>query len=201
MVSSVVAGSPHSVGLLASTSLLLPSCSTLYGLHTPSIYPLKGLQMLLYVWPTPVGNHVLWLVDATHDIITVSLKYIYHLVCGPGEATNMSNPPTLNLCTKLLVVKPYTFPNPSCQAHVASILTIDPQLNPPPPGHTQRSKFSPEDLKWLVYLATEEEPWSKPHGQITNSWRGILKWLQSEGHFQTSSVTTIQNKLNTLITW
>ena len=87
------------------------------------------------------------------------------------------------------------------KACVASILAIDPQLNPPPPGHTQRSKFSAEDLERLVCLAAEEELWSKPHGQITSSWKGILKRLQSEGRFQTSSITTIQNKLNALVAW
>lgn len=200
-VFSVIAGLPCSVGLLASTSLSLPSSSTLHGSHAPSTHLLEGLQKLLYVCPTPVGNHVLRLVDVTHDIMTVFLEYIYHLVCSLGEVTNMSNPPSPNLHTKPLVVKPYTFPDPSCQACVASILAIDPQLNPPPPGHTQRSKFSAEDLERLVCLAAEEELWSKPHGQITSSWKGILKRLQSEGRFQTSSITTIQNKLNALVAW
>ena len=115
----------------------------------------------------------------------------------------MQNTPPPTQHTEPLVVKPYAFPNPSCQARVASLLTIDPRLNPSasPPGPTHRTKFSAEDLEQLVRFAAKEEPWTKPHGQVTNSWRSILKDLQSEGRFQSSSITTIQNKLNALVAW
>lgn len=107
--------------------------------------------------------------------------------------------------TEPLVVRPYGFPDPSCQARSASVLAIDPRLNPTlvPPGQPPRSKtkFSTDDLERLVHFAAEERPWTKPHGQITKSWKTILKKLQSEGRFKTSSVTTVQNKLNVLVAW
>ena len=154
--------------------------------------------MLLCASQTSVSNQMLQ-VDLIHDIIRASLGYKYHPACEPRQVTNMSNHPSPAISTQPSVIKPYTFLDPSCQAR--PIHTIDPQLNVPPPSRNHRAKFSPEDLKWLVRLATEKEPWAKPHGQIRNSWKEILDQLQSEGHFQTSSVTTTQNKLSTLIAW
>lgn len=105
--------------------------------------------------------------------------------------------------TKPLVVKPYNFPNSSCQAHHASILAIDPRLAavPVPPGPHHKTRFLAKDLERLVHFAAEEEPWTKPHGQVTNSWKTVLVHLQSEGQFKSSSPTTIQNKLNALVAW
>lgn len=121
---------------------------------------------------------------------------------GPGEAVaNMSNFSSPTTHTNPAIIKPYAFPNPSSWTHATPIPAIDPRLNPSPPGRTRRTKYSAEDLEQLVRLAAEEEPWAKPHGQITNSWKEILERLQSEGHFQGSSLTTIQNKLNALLAW
>ena len=102
--------------------------------------------------------------------------------------------------TEPAVIKPYAFPDASVEARPL-IPWIDPALTAPPPGHTHRPKFTPEALERLVRIAAEVKPWTKPRGEITKAWNGILQDLQSEGHFTTSSVTTIQNKLKALIAW
>lgn len=147
-----------------------------------------------------VGNCIRFGRMLTYDIIGMFCKYISPNL-QPGQATNMSNPPLSTMYTQPAIIKPYAFPNPSCQAR-PPIPGIDPQLHPgSPPDHPRRVKFSAEDLKHLARLAAEEEPWAKPHGQIMKSWDMILRQLQSEGRFRTSSVSTLQNKLNTLVAW
>ena len=155
--------------------------------------------MLLHFLQILANNHMLW-VDTIHDIIETSLGYMYCAAWSPLQITNVLDHPS-TMHTEPLVIKPYTFPNPSCQAHLNPIPAINPQLNAPSPGQTHRTKFSGEDLEWLICLAVEKEPWAKPHSQVTKSWKAILNQLQLEGRFQTSSVTTIQNKLNALIAW
>ena len=115
----------------------------------------------------------------------------------------MSNPPSAATHTGPLVIKPYAFPDPSCQARVASVIAIDPQLNPTPapPSYTPQTRFSSDDLEHLVRIVAEEEPWAKPHSQVTKSWGAVLQRLQSKGRFQSSCITTIQNKVNVLIAW
>ena len=113
----------------------------------------------------------------------------------------MLSPLSPTMHTNLSIVKPYTFLNPLYQAHVTFALMIDPQLNLPPPSCTHRAKFSTEDLEQLIHFAIEKEPWTKPHGQVMKSWGVILKQLQSEGCFKTSSFSIIQNKLNALVAW
>ena len=154
---------------------------------------LQSSTYSLKVRCTEVSNRML-LVDTAHDIIKIFCEYIFCPV-----ATTL-NPPPLTMYTKPVIIKPYTFPDPSCQA-CPPIPGIDPQLCPPPPDRTHRTKFSAEDLERLVRLAVDEEPWAKPRGQVTKSWNTILMKLQSEGRFRTSSITTIQNKLNGLLAW
>ena len=186
------------VGPLASIPPSLLSLHILHASHTPPIHLLLGGLVLLCASQTSVSDRILR-VDLIHDIMRASVGYKYHPACDSQQATNMSNCPSPAMFTQPSVIKPYAFPDPSCQAR--PIHTIDPQLNVPPPSRNRRAKFSVEDLEWLVRLAAEKEPWAKPHGQIRNSWKEILDQLQSEGRFQTSSVTTIQNKLNALIAW
>ena len=100
-------------------------------------------------------------VDTIHDIIETSLGYMYCVACSPLQITNVLDHPS-TMHTEPLVIKPYTFPNPSCQAHLNPIPAINPQLNAPSPGQTHRTKFSGEDLEWLICLAVEKEPWAKP---------------------------------------
>lgn len=154
---------------------------------------LQSSTYSLKVRCTEVSNRML-LVDTAHDIIKIFCEYIFCPI-----ATTL-NPPPLTMYTKPVIIKPYTFPDPSCQAR-PPIPGIDPQLCPPPPDRTHRTKFSAEDLERLVRLAVDEEPWAKPRGQVTKSWNTILMKLQSEGRFRTSSITTIQNKLNGLLAW
>jgi hypothetical protein len=156
---------------------------------------LEGSE-LLHLWQTSASNHPL----QVDDIMSWLPEYKYDHECSPEQATNMSDLPPH---TNPLTVKPYSFLNPSCQARRTSILTIDPRLTPAPvpPGPRHRTKFSGKDLERLVRFAAEEEPWTKPHGQVTNSWKTVLGRLQSEGWFKSSSPTTVQNKLNALVVW
>ena len=105
--------------------------------------------------------------------------------------------------TTPFTVKPYSYPNPAtAQFPPAPVPAINPQLTASiPTGRTPRSKFSSQDIERLICLAAEEEPWAKPHGNITKSWNKILKKLQSEGRFEHSTVTTIRNKVGALLTW
>ena len=105
--------------------------------------------------------------------------------------------------TAWFIIKPYSFPNPStAQFPPAAVPAIDPQLFALPPANsTSRTKFTTEEIERLVCLAAEREPWAKPHGKITESWKQLLKDLQSEVHFENSMHTTLQNKIHALITW
>ena len=142
---------------------------------------------------------MIWVV-LTHDIIAVSSSaYIgFHAALGK-QSSNMDNIPP-PMYTKPAVIKPYAFPDTSVEA-CPPIPWIDPALTASPVSQTHRMTFSTKALEWLVCLATEVEPWAKPRGQVTKAWNGLLERLQLEGHFTTSSVTTIQNKLSALIAW
>jgi len=96
-----------------------------------------------------------------------------------------------------VVIRPHAFPDPVSHP----IPAIDPQLNSPSSRRIPRTSFSPEDLTRLVFVTAEEDPWAKPHGQITKTWNKVLEQLQSEGRFEMSSITTLQNKVNALIAW
>ena len=78
---------------------------------------------------------------------------------------------------------------------------IDPQLSLSTFRHVPKTKFSADDLERLVRLTAEELPWTKPRGQVTRAWENVLQQLQLEGRFETSSVTTLQNKINVLVAW
>ena len=70
-----------------------------------------------------------------------------------------------------VVVRPYTFPDPASRPMPA----IDPQLTPPPSCRVPRTSFSPEALTRLIFIAAEEDPWVKSHGQITKAWKKALE--------------------------
>ena len=109
----------------------------------------------------------------------------------------MQNSSTLH--TTPLIIKPYTFPD--TVSNPAAVPMIDPELNPPP-RRIPKTRFTAEELERLVRLVAEEEPWTKPHGEITKSWNKVLHKLQSEGdRFEWSTVATLQNKVNALLTW
>jgi len=112
----------------------------------------------------------------------------------------MANPQPPARYTDPAVIYPYAFPDASVQAR-PPIPWIDPTLNPLPLDLPQRQLFSPDDLEWLIRLAADAEPWAQPHGQRTKMWNVILNKLRSDGRFKTSSVTTIRNKLNTIVAW
>ena len=106
------------------------------------------------------------------------------------------SPPSTH--TRPLIIKPYGFPDTISQPAVVS--AVDPGLDSMP-RRLPKARFSSEDLERLVRFAAEEEPWAKPHGGRANAWKKILDRLQSEGRFQGSCTTTLQNKVNALVAW
>ena len=182
--------SHHHIGLSALTpSLLSPFqpftfCESHHPIHPPQ---------------KSASNCMIWVV-LTHDIIAVfSSIYIgFHAALGK-RSSNMDNipPPTY---TKPAVIKPYAFPNTSVKAH-PPIPWIEPALTASPISQTRQTTFSTESLEQLICLAAEVKPRAKPCGQVTKAWNRVLEQLQLEGHFKTSSVTIIQNKLSALIAW
>ena len=105
--------------------------------------------------------------------------------------------------TAPFIIKPYSFPNPStAQFPPAAVPAIDSQLSASPPANsTSRTRFTAEEIERLVRLAAEREPWAEPRGKITESWKKLLKDLQSEGYFENSTYTTLQNKIKALVAW
>ena len=106
--------------------------------------------------------------------------------------------------TEPLIIKPYAFPDTISNPITIPAIDpeLDPELDPPPRRCIPKSIFTAEDLERLIRLVAEKEPWTKPHGERTKAWESVLRELQSGGgHFEFSSVATLRNKVDALISW
>ena len=125
---------------------------------------------------TPTIHHTTFLQTLVGGWYHAHICQVY--IC-PRHSTNPANkhaehPPTAH--TQPLTIKPYTFPDTISNPAIISV--INPELDPPP-YHIPRTRFTSDNLKQLVKLIAEKEPWNKPHGERKHEWEEILwKLLQ-----------------------
>lgn len=118
---------------------------------------------------------------------------------NPILPTNMAN-----LTTNLPAVETPTFvpmlpPPAPVDQNTGNLIT--PPLTPVATRGRPKTIFKGASLEEAVRVAIEVNPFAAKHGEKGKAWKEVAKRLKANGHFSSSSVETIKNKVLSLIAY